>query len=53
MRSTAQHTPVRFAAWQREYEATVHELDPAKLPGLIRKDSLETRIPDLCRCSTN
>ena len=36
MGPTEQHSPVRFAAWQREYEASVFESDPAKLPGLIR-----------------
>jgi hypothetical protein len=29
------HTPVRYPAWQREYEAAVLELDPGKLHGLL------------------
>ena len=29
------HTPVRYPAWQREYEAAVLELDPGKQHGLL------------------
>jgi hypothetical protein len=44
-----QHTPVRFAAWQREYEAAVLELDQAKSPALIRnaRAAIRSRLKSL------
>ena len=29
------HTPVRYPAWQREYEAAILEVDPTKVLDLI------------------
>lgn len=30
------HTPVRYPAWQRQYEAAILELDSRKRPALIQ-----------------
>lgn len=35
MTACGRHTPVRYPAWQREYEAAILEVDPAKLKELI------------------
>jgi len=29
------HTPVRYPAWQREYEAAILEIDPVRVKALI------------------
>ena len=43
------YTPVRYPAWQREYEAAILELDPAKASGLISsaQAAIQERIGSL------
>lgn len=34
MTARGSHTPVRYPAWQREYEAAILEVDPVKVSAL-------------------
>ena len=35
MTARGRHTPVRYPAWQREYEAAILEIDPVKVKALV------------------
>lgn len=50
------HTPVRYPAWQREYEAALLEIDPIKVKALIgiAHAAIQGRLESLTaeRCSS-
>jgi len=43
------HTPVRYPAWQREYETAILEVDPSKVQALITKAqaAIQARLESL------
>ena len=49
MTARALHTPVRYPAWQREYEAAIFEVEPAKLKELITSahDAIQGRLESI------
>ena len=55
MTACGRHTPVRYPAWQREYEAAILEVDPVKVKALISiahgaiQGRLESLTPEHCR----